>query len=234
MVRRLLNTRLTRSIRRKKPIEVTLDPFEGVLVAAPIEASKAHVKSIIRNRAGWIIRKTNTSDFTPRRREFVGGESLSYLGRSVTMIVEPTEKKRVSVKFDHWSFSVQVPALLNGEDRRSEIRSAFIQWYRRRANERLPLVVQRWTPRIDYSPATTLIRGQRQRWGSCAPDGTIRLNWRIVMAEPSLIDYVVVHEMLHLRVRNHSNDYWREFARVMSDYQQRRRRLKEVGPYLTI
>lgn len=225
---------VTRSPRRKKTIQITLDPYDGVLVAAPLRASKERVQSVVRNRADWIIRKTSAPEFTQRRREFVTGESLLYLGRSVKMTVDPTEKRWVLVELNPRSFSVQVPAQLNGDDRAAEIRSAFVEWYRRNANEQLPIVVRRWTPRIGSSPKNILIRGQRRIWGSCSPDGTIRLNWRIVMAEPALIDYVVIHELLHLRVRNHSQEYWREFSQVMPDYLQRRQRLKEVGPYLTI
>ena len=225
---------VTRSARRKKTIQITLDPYDGVLVAAPLRASKERVQSVVRDRADWIIRRTSTSVFTQRRHEFVSGESLLYLGRSVTMTVETTEENRILVKLDQLGFSVHVPARLNGDDRAAAIRSAFVEWYRRRADEQLPVVVQRWIPRIGSSPTELLIRGQRRIWGSCAADGTIRLNWRIIMAEPTLIDYVVVHELLHLKVRNHSQDYWAEFALVMPDYLRRRQRLNEVGPYLTI
>ena len=210
------------------------DPYEGVLVAAPIRASKERVRSVVRDRADWIIRKTSTSDFRPRRHKFVSGESLSYLGRSTTIIVESTEKKRVSVKFDDWRFRVQVPDQLAREDRVTEIRSAFVEWYRGRAKQCLPTAVQCWTQRVGCSPTEVLIRGQRRIWGSCSADGTVRFNWRIIMAEPMLIDYVVVHELLHLRVRNHSHEYWDEFAQVMPEHLHRRQRLKEVGPYLTM
>lgn len=229
-----IDYRVTRSTRRKKTIQITLDPYDGVLVAAPMRASKERVQSVVRDRADWIIRKTSTSAFTRRRHEFVSGESVLYLGRWVTMTVEPTEEKRVSMRLDHQGFSVQVPFQLNGDDRGAAITSAFAEWYRRRANEQVPKIVGQWVPRIGLSPTKLLIRGQRRIWGSCAADGTIRLNWRIIMAEPTLIDYVAVHELLHLKVRNHSQDYWRKFAQVMPDYLQRRQRLNEVGPYLTI
>ena len=225
---------VTRSARRKKTIEITLDPFEGVLVAAPARASDEHIRSVIQKRAAWILRKATTSDFKPRRREFVSGESLPYLGREVRMFVEPTDRTRATLKFDHWNFRVLAPALLNGEDRRSRVRSAFVAWYRNRAAERLPSLVERWCPRLGVEPTGVLIRGQRQRWGSCSPDGTLRFNWRVVMTEPALINYVVVHEMLHLKHQNHSERYWREVARVMPDYMVRRQRLKEVGPYLSV
>ena len=79
-----------------------------------------------------------------------------------------------------------------------------------------------------------LIRDQRQRWASCAPDGTVRFNWRVIMAEPAMLDYVVVHELAHLTVKNHSADFWIRVASALPDYAVRRRRLRELGPYLSL
>ena len=79
-----------------------------------------------------------------------------------------------------------------------------------------------------------LVRDQRQRWGSCAPDGTLRFNWRVVMLKPDLVEYVVVHELAHLNVNNHSTEYWSLVSRFLPDVQQRRHRLREAGRVLPI
>ena len=87
-------------------------------------------------------------------------------------------------------------------------RKAIVAWYRRRASIRLQAGVKKWLPRFGGGePPDVLIRDQRQRWGSCAPDGTMRFNWRVMMLEPALVDYVIVHELAHLIIRNHSDDY---------------------------
>lgn len=108
-----------------------------------------------------------------------------------------------------------------------------MRWYKARASERLLVRTEYWAQRAGYAPTAVLVRDQRQRWGSCSPDGTLRFNWRIVMAAPALIDYVVVHELAHLRQRTHSAAFWIEVARLIPDYLLRRSRLKEVGPTLT-
>ena len=79
-----------------------------------------------------------------------------------------------------------------------------------------------------------LVRDQRQRWGSCAPDGTLRFNWRVVMLEPDLAEYVVVHELAHLKVSGHSAKYWALVSGLLPDAQQRRRRLRESGRLLPL
>jgi predicted metal-dependent hydrolase len=150
------------------------------------------------------------------------------------MFVEKGSAKHATVRFRHWSFDVSVPAELEGEGRREAIRRAFVRWYRSRAQHRLASAVSRWSKAMGCEPRAVLTRDQRQRWGSCATDGTVRFNWRIVMAEPWLIDYVVTHELLHLRIRTHSREYWDEMARVMPDYRLRRARLKDTGSQLSL
>ncbi len=79
-----------------------------------------------------------------------------------------------------------------------------------------------------------LVRDQRQRWGSCAPDGTLRFNWRVVMLTPTLMEYVVVHELSHLNVASHSKEYWAVVASLLPDAQQRRRRLRKAGEMIPL
>ena len=220
---------VTRSGRRKKTIEITLDHQDGILVAAPVETPSQQIADVVRKRAGWIIRTASSSVLSPVRKQLVSGESLPYLGRQVRLFVEPSDVQRVGVLFSHWSFRIELPYRLNGDERRPLIADALERWYRRRAGVRLTDRIERWVPVIGCRPANLLIRNQRQRWGSCGPDGTLRFNWRVVQLEPSLIDYVVVHELAHLIVRSHSGQFWDEVGRVMPDYRLRRQRLKEAG-----
>ena len=193
----------------------------------------------------------SVSSPVPSPRRFVSGETLPYLGRNVRLIVEPSADgaRSPEVRFDHWRFRIAVPPSLgdgfgvgagggdggDGGERRERIRRAVVAWYRGRAEERLPVCVARWQPRLGRgSVPRVLIRDQRQRWGSCAPDDTLRFNWRAVMLEPSLIDYIVVHELAHLSVRSHSPEFWRIMTAAMPDAQHRRRRLREAGRSLPL
>ena len=232
------NTTITftviRSRRRKKTVEVTLDPRDGVLVSAPWDTPPERITAVVAKRAGWIVRQASSEVLHPRRKEFVSGESLPYLGRLARLFVEHAHVRSVSVAFDHWSFRVVAPSDLADEQRRARIEDALVRWYKEHASERLSARTEYWARRAGYAPTAVLVRDQRQRWGSCSPDGKLRFNWRIVMAPPALIDYVVVHELAHLRERTHSAAFWAEVARLMPDYRPRRSRLKEVGPTLTL
>ncbi len=232
---------VVRSARRRKTMEITIDEPGRVTVAAPLDTPASRISDFVRRRAGWIIRHDGAVTSAPPARLFVSGESLPYLGRLVRLNihhVEPgsvkdIEQGFVKVSFHHWRFDVDVPNGLQDDQRRECVRSAFESWYRQRAALKLPPRVERMAQLLGVQPAAVLIRNQSQRWASCASDGTLRFNWRTVMAPPSLIDYIAAHELAHLRVRSHNADYWAVLAQAIPDYRLRRQRLREYGSQLS-
>jgi predicted metal-dependent hydrolase len=126
-----------------------------------------------------------------------------------------------------------VPGSHEAEKSRS-VRAALIRWYRRHAEDRLPERVDVWARKLGIPAPTVLVRAQRRRWGSCNQAGEVRLNWRIVQAPVSMIDYVIAHELVHV-VRHdagHGPAFWALLGRVMPAYEARRDRLRDLGPYL--
>ncbi len=223
-----------RSERRKKTVQVTVDGG-GVHVAAPMETPADELQTLVRRRAPWILNRAPDGLLAVAPKRFVSGETLPYLGRNVRMVFETADVRTPEVRFDHWRFSIKVPHGLDDNERYERIRKGIIAWYRERAAVRLPAGAKQWLPRFGGGPVPgVLIRDQRQRWGSCAPDGTLRFNWRVVMLEPALVDYVIVHELAHLIVRNHADDYWQLVNWVMPDAQERRRKLRVAGRALPL
>ena len=225
---------VNRSERRKKTVQITMDGGR-VLVAAPSDTPDSKLEAIVRKRAPWILRQAPDPAIRASRKRFVSGETLPYLGRNVRLVVEPADVPSPEVRFDHWSFRIKVPFGLDESKRYEEIRKAIVQWYRQRAAQRLPRTVELWRKRMGWPDTPgVLIRDQRQRWGSCAPDGTLRFNWRVVMVHPELAEYVIVHELSHLKISSHSAEYWAQVSDLLPDAQQRRRRLREVGRLLPL
>lgn len=221
-----------RSKRRKKTIEITVDG-SGVQVLAPAATPDNEIRAIVRKRAPWILTHSTESMLKAAPKRFISGETLPYLGRNLRMIVRATDLPSPQVRFDQWRFLVEVPSDLTGEVRKDKIRRSFVKWYRARAAHRLPERVDRWVPLIGTdSEPRVLIRDQNLRWASCAPDGTMRFNWRVMMLAPPLIDYVVVHELAHLTIQSHSTDFWRLLCQTMPDAQTRRQNLREAGRHL--
>ena len=241
---------VVRSARRKKTIEITLDPERGVVVRSPARTSRKDIAELVRQRAGWILHRATEDILCPKPRRFTDGETLFYLGRELPIVCETIEDTDgaiclrggaqlrltaplgIAVRLEDDAFRVSVPSGLDEEGRVAQSRAAIEKWYRREAARLLPEAVARWQGKVGRkTPSRVLIRNQRKRWGSCSSDGSIRLNWRIVMAEAALIDYVAVHELAHLDVMNHSPRYWQKVERVMPDYRLRRKRLNEVGAH---
>ena len=223
-----------RSARRKKTVQVTVDGG-GVQVAAPTTVPDSELQAIVRKRAPWILKHAHQDELGLVPKRFVSGETLPYLGRNVRLVLEPKDVSAPEVRFDHWRFRVSVPHNLEGEERYQHVRRVVVDWYRTRAAARLRSEVLRWWLRLgNGGEPQILIRDQRQRWGSCASDGTLRFNWRVMMLAPSLVEYVIVHELVHLRIKNHSQDFWQSLASILPDVEHRRRELREAGNTLPL
>ena len=223
-----------RSARRKKTVQITVDGAV-VQVSAPKTTTESELQAIVRKRAPWILKHAREDALGLVPKRFVSGETLPYLGRNVRLVLEPKDAGAPEIRFDHWRFRVSMPDGLEGEERYQRIRRAIVNWYRGRAEERLRSgVLHRWPRLGSGDEPKILIRDQRQRWGSCAPDGTLRFNWRVMMLEPSLVEYVIVHELVHLKIKNHSQDFWQMLASLLPDMEHRRRRLREAGKTLPL
>lgn len=151
------------------------------------------------------------------------------------MVFDRHHANGITLRFDGSRFCVSVPTDLPDPERHERTRLAFIDWYRNRASDHLPTVVHRWWPELGRGGTSKiLIRNQRRRWGSCAADGTLRFNWRVMLLDPALIDYIVVHELAHLTHMNHSPAFWDLVCRTIPDAQDRRKRLREASRLLPI
>ena len=220
---------IRRSERRRKTVQIKIDG--GVVqVAAPSATPDGELRAIVRERASWILERISEAIPEPAAKRFVSGGTLPYLGQQLRMIIECGDVPWPQVRLAGGSFRIVVPGDLEDGERDEQIQHAVITWYAARAAERYPAGVDRWWPRLGSGVRSqVLIRNQRRRWGSCASDGTLRFSWRGMMLEPALIEYIIVHELAHLTVQNHSPDFWKLVTSVMPDAQRRRKRLREAG-----
>ena len=230
----IIDYEIQRSVRRKKTVEITL--VGGcVHVKAPSRLPKREIQQIVLKKASWIIKRISETEQEAPPSRLVSGETLPYLGWNVPLIVESADVTAPTVILDHWTFRIAAPHAENGHDHANQIREAVVSWYKSSAAEYLPAEVDRWWDRLGTgTKSRILIRNQRSRWGSCAHDGTLRFNWRLMMLDPSLVEYVVVHELAHLTFMDHSPDFWNLVTQVLPDAQQRRRRLREAGKTLPL
>jgi len=222
----------------RKTVGLEVDVEDGILVRAPNHLSSVEIKRIVKKKADWIQRKqkkVNEIKPAPQPKEFLSGEKLPYLGRRYRLQVSRTnEVKKASVKLYQGKFQVQVNSLLEEEARRLAIRAAFIAWYRKRAEVKINERVEKYKTKIGVEPNNVKIKKQKKRWGSCSSKGNLNFNWKLIMAPMSIIDYLVVHELAHLKYSNHSRDFWNLVGALVPDYEGKQEWLRINGRQLTI
>ena len=216
-----------RSARRKKTVQIKME--DGVArVLAPSTLPDAEIRALVRKRSGWILEHTPDTKPEPSSERFAHGRILPYLGRGIRVIVSSADVWFPAVRLDQCRFRVVAPK--NARDS-EQIFRAFVEWYGARACERLPRIVDRWWPHLgrgDRARIAIHIRDQKSRWASCSMKGSLNFNWRLMMLEPPLAEYIIVHELAHLTEMNHSPAFWNVVERALPDVKQRRQRLKEV------
>jgi predicted metal-dependent hydrolase len=223
-----------RRSRRRATVSIAIDPEEGVLVTAPAPATVERLDRIVHAKAEWIVQRLKRqSDLPPppSGREFVSGETLLYLGRQYRLRVEIADAHG-DVRLESGRLRVPIPRYLSEKLRPAAVRTALIAWYKRHARRRLRERATAWAEKLGLSLSRVIVTEQRKRWGSASASGAIRLNWRIIQAPMSLVDYVIVHELMHLRHPDHTPAFWGALERVIADYETRKLRLRSLGPQM--
>ena len=225
---------LKSSKRRKKTVGIRVSR-SIVEVTAPTRTLIRDIEGILRKRGDWILEKMEAASQLPPPCQLTTGEALPLMGKFLPLLVEESNVKRTAVTSDGEGITVLLPPGLPGEDRRREVEAAIVRWYRGQLEGYLRRRVARWLPAMDRTEVPKiLVRDQRSRWGSCSSDGTLRFSWRLAMLEPDLIDSVIVHELAHLDVMDHSPAFWRVVLKAMPDAKERRKRLNEAGRLLPL
>lgn len=222
-----------RSARRRQVSLVVQTGRGGVLVLAPASTPLPRLAALVKQRGPWAVEKLRlvAAAERPRRtREFVSGEGFTYLGRSFRLAVKAIPGAQVApARMDRGWLEVRVPPGLGADARARAVRKALVAWYRERAAARLPNRLERFTKALELPAPRLLLRDQARRWGSCNDKGEVRINWRILQAPMVLVDYVLAHEAVHLKYRNHTRAYWTELGRLVPDVGARRSELRRRG-----
>lgn len=210
----------------RKTLEISVYPDGRVAVTAPHDTEIGKIESKVRKRFLWIERNIREFEQLPQPlapRQWISGETHRYLGRQYRLKVETGEKSSVKLKGSY--FHVLVP---NKADPDS-IRAAMELWRRDRAHpifeQRLNLCLRISKPFLGIDRVDTIVRKMKNRWGSCTPTGRIVLNLDLIQVPIQCIDYIIMHELCHLAVMNHSSEFWQLLSQCMPDWEKRRQTL---------
>jgi predicted metal-dependent hydrolase len=216
---------------------------QGLVVRAPKWVTLAQVESALQEKSTWIVRKLDETRAShaqaqSQRMEWRHGAKLPLLGAPVTLVLDPERRLRAGSELQP-VLSADVDAVplqqlvipLPLSATAEQVQAAAQLWLMRHARALFVARLNHFAPQLQVQWRKLALSNAATRWGSAKSDGSIRLNWRLIHFDVSVIDYVVVHELSHLRVMDHSPRFWATVASVMPDYDQRRRLLKaEAAP----
>ena len=213
---------------RRRTIGFLVDA-DGLVVRAPSWVTIAEMESALQEKAAWILRKLHETreqhqKLQLNRVNWCDGVILPYLGQDLQIRLDPQRLHARHAEF-------QAPALLKlGLSQAAspqQIRDAVQAWLMRQAQAHFTARLEYFASSLGVSWRKLVLSHASTRWGSAKSDGTISLNWRLIHFKPEVIDYVVAHELSHLRVMNHSPAFWDTVKTVMPDYEQQRRALRD-------
>ncbi|MEY8200765.1 MAG: SprT family zinc-dependent metalloprotease [Colwellia sp.] len=212
-------------IRTKRIKSVDIRVEEGaVSIMVPTSLEKQRISQLLTDKKKWVKDKINLHrEAQPASlKKFVSGEAFSYLGRNYRLKIYTGSFKPIKLMLGY--LTVTVPG---GKQNTDAIRNALIHWYKEKAEAKLKEKVERYTDTVGVSPKSVGIKSYKSRWGSCSASGKIDFNWKIIMAPNRIVDYVVIHELCHLKHHDHSPKFWKEVERVIPDYLACKEWLKE-------
>jgi predicted metal-dependent hydrolase len=209
---------------RRRTIGFSVDAG-GLRVTAPRWVTVGEIESALDDKSAWILRKLVEWREHAKRRAHLGvrwedGGTVAFLGRTLTLRLDGAGGM---LSLDGDLLRVGLPPEADAEQLRDTVQAWLQGQARSLFAQRLPL----YTARLGRQPARWALSSARTRWGSCAPDGSIRLNWRLVHFPVEIVDYVIVHELAHLKEMNHGPRFWSAVQAMLPEFEHARRRLRD-------
>ena len=193
---------------RRRSIGIMVTTEGKVVVTLPRGATQESLALALEKHRAWIEAKV--AERQAAWGQIKAGEAY-FLGEAFRLTVLKGATGTVTLNGPE----IRVP-LPKGAD----LWSRLVAWYAERAYTRLQARVAHFAAAMGLSPGPVELKGWKRRWGECHPDGTLKFNWRLILCPPAVIDYVVVHELAHLKVAGHNPRFWGQVAKVLPDYRR--------------
>ena len=224
-----LSYHLIRSKKRRKTISLHIKEDGKVVIHVPYHTPKWEIEKFIKEKQSWVVQKISEKEKQIKEGEktFLPGESFLYLGGWYPLEIHESDHKGPPLRLSFGNF------ILN-KDHIGGTRDLFIQWYKREAKEKIVERIDYYSHRLHLFPKGIRITKARSRWGSCSRDNRLSFSWRIIMASLPIIDYIMIHELVHIREKNHSKRFWSTLESILPDYRKHRLWLKENGHLLQV
>jgi predicted metal-dependent hydrolase len=218
---------------RRRTADIVVERDGRIVVRAPDTVSDSDVDSAVRDNVAWIYRTIAEREElnAPRRhRPFMQGSSFAYLGRNYRLRFVTGASRSLVLR--HGWFELDESVVVEAGE--PGARKVFRDFYASRGEPLLKKRVARLACKVDVRPGPVKVRELGYHWASCGPSGSLNFHWKIMMAPSTVIDYVVVHELCHLKHRDHSDAFWNEVDKVLPSWRERKEWLRRWGASLDL
>jgi predicted metal-dependent hydrolase len=213
---------------RRATADIVIERDGRVLVRAPEAIPNQRIEDIVEAKRYWIYKTlAEWRDLNATRvlREYRNGEGFLYLGRSYRLSLVADQAEPLLLKGGR--FCLRRDLVDQGEV--AAAKSAFRDYFITRGHERIAQRVRYYSPKVGVTPCNIDVRELGHRWASCSPKGNLAFHWKCMMAPPTIIDYIVLHELCHVHCMDHTQAFWNEMDKVMPDFHERKEWLKKNG-----
>jgi len=211
---------------KRRTIALVLTQEAKLIIRAPIKTPEGYIHNFVAKSEKWIKKKIKEIKLKPAlpEKEFVAGESFLYLGRNYLLRFENNSLEPLEFK----------DCIIVNTKEKSAARELLIKWYKAEAKQKISERCGWFSKITGYRPVSVRITNAQKRWGSCSAKGNLNFSWRLIMAPLDIIDYVIIHELVHIAQKNHSKRFWNKVGTILPDYKKKRDWLKENGRYFRI
>ncbi len=207
----------------QKTLRLNVHRSGKIRVSCRVNTLDSEIFKFLVENETWLTRQITKIQQIPDKK-FVAGEEFSFLGRNFLFNInyEANYKKNPRIKY----LPPYLQVRLNLGDSPPDWRKLFRMFYKRQAKKFLPDRLKHWADIMGLQFSAISIRGQRSRWGSCSHEGGISLNYKLMIFSLEIIDYVLIHELAHIRHPNHSSEFWSLVQEYCSDFRAHRKSLR--------
>lgn len=225
-----VNYHIIRSKKRKKTLMLKIERDGKVVMHVPVHTTESEIERFFREKLKWLTNKLREREKCAfgDKKYFRTGDKFLYLGDYYPLHLQENPIGRSSIVLIRGVFLLNKP----GEIRQR--RELFVKWYKERAREIFVERVRFYSQRFNLLPEEIRISSAKTRYGSCSATNVVSFSFRLVMAPYRMIDYVIVHELAHIQIKNHSKSFWKLVEKIMPDYRERKSWLKDHGILLDI
>lgn len=219
---------------RRRTVQLRILSVDQLLVTAPAGFTVKQAETVLQRKTAWILRQVLRLEAVAANSanaSLTHGATLLFRGVPHALLLLADGRSQPHVTCWQCAISVYLPELV-GEDNHPAVAKSIQNWYFEQAKLQLEDRTRYWAAQIGVSPTRLSLRDQKSRWGSCSSRGTVSYNWRLIMAPPDVLDYLVIHELCHLRHPNHSAAYWQEVSIWCPNYSLHRSWLRQNGALL--